>query len=971
MKLVSLSTLLAYRANLAKARINHRAHMETSLVNAGITSNQLTQIKSHGCWGSNLEPANAGISGGANRVDDLDEQMANWFNACNCLEFEGAECNPDPFASACTSKITEIDNHYVANIQILLSNGWNPVSSGFSCPHYAPRPDITMNDKYKTCSRHVPNYISPCDNVNCGNYGTCVEGSCQCVNGYSGANCENKVCSVDSDCNSGESCSNGICVNSNLCNVDADCSSGEICYLASCLPGCRIDSDCSSGQTCSSNQCVNDPCANVNCNGNGYCSNGACICTINSECSTGHICSSGSCVPGCSVDGDCSSGQICSNSQCATGCRIDSDCTSGEVCTGNQCGPAPNCVQDSDCSGNGVCTSGNCVCNSGYTGTNCEATDNAWAAKCLAGNWDEWTVGAPGNRNNSDVIFNDHTKNDGECITRWRNWDGHGCCYLDQTADWCTVNVNGIQPGDIEYVDCTGCVDLNDAGTYQSTYGGPNTGYTDTSIICAAAHVEGVTGLIKVLGTGPQDSFESISANGITTRSWTSWPRSFKIIDSIANPCQFFVCDFLTNQCAQNTGWDQHCEDPYGNICTDYTYGDPNGIPNFNLDSMRDTNCFTGSADCTGINCGDHGRCLDGVCGCDMGYSGNECQFQESDPCYNNDCSNNGVCSNGACTCNAGFTGISCEINVNQLCNVNSDCNDPNGSCNNNVCVCNTGFIGDKCENVAACVTDADCSGNGVCNNGACVCNSGFLGTNCQATDSPYAAKCLAVDWSDYTQDDGSCIVRFRNWDGHGCCYLDQNSDWCTVSGQSIQPGDIRHIDCTGCRTDASGIYLYGGPTNGWTDSVPPCDAAYFQGLTGFITIEGITPPSSYDSEVNTNGLTTNSWGSWPRAFKIIDSIANPCQHFVCDFLGNQCVNNNGWDNHCDVYGNTCTDFTYSGQEGGHKDENCFNGALDACASVDCGQHGRCLDGSCGCDYGWTGASCEIAMTQQQIYGLA
>ncbi len=43
----------------------------------------------------------------------------------------------------------------------------------------------------------------PCDNIDCGANGTCVDGECQCDEGYSGVNCETNVCDAI-NCNNGD-----------------------------------------------------------------------------------------------------------------------------------------------------------------------------------------------------------------------------------------------------------------------------------------------------------------------------------------------------------------------------------------------------------------------------------------------------------------------------------------------------------------------------------------------------------------------------------------------------------------------------------------------------------------------------------------------------------------------------------------------------------------------------------------------
>lgn len=39
------------------------------------------------------------------------------------------------------------------------------------------------------------------------------------------------------------------------CMLDTDCASGEVCTDAKCVPACKSDSDCESGQTCEKQRC--------------------------------------------------------------------------------------------------------------------------------------------------------------------------------------------------------------------------------------------------------------------------------------------------------------------------------------------------------------------------------------------------------------------------------------------------------------------------------------------------------------------------------------------------------------------------------------------------------------------------------------------------------------------------------------------------------------------------------------------
>ena len=66
------------------------------------------------------------------------------------------------------------------------------------------------------------------------------------------------------------------------------------------------------------------------------------------------------------------------------------------------------------------------------------------------------------------------------------------------------------------------------------------------------------------------------------------------------------------------------------------------------------------SLGCEGVDCGGHGVCRNGVCMCQEGYFGEECEVRMK--CRRN-CLDRGICmSNGRCRCFAGFEGEICEM---------------------------------------------------------------------------------------------------------------------------------------------------------------------------------------------------------------------------------------------------------------------------------------------------------------------
>lgn len=65
------------------------------------------------------------------------------------------------------------------------------------------------------------------------------------------------------------------------------------------------------------------------------------------------------------------------------------------------------------------------------------------------------------------------------------------------------------------------------------------------------------------------------------------------------------------------------------------------------------------------VLCNGHGRFVQGVCRCDIGWKGAECAVPERE-CEVPDCNGNGRCSNrGQCVCKPGFSGAACEKGKN------------------------------------------------------------------------------------------------------------------------------------------------------------------------------------------------------------------------------------------------------------------------------------------------------------------
>jgi len=88
----------------------------------------------------------------------------------------------------------------------------------------------------------------------------------------------------------------------------------------------------------------------------------------------------------------------------------------------------------------------------------------------------------------------------------------------------------------------------------------------------------------------------------------------------------------------------------------------------------------------------------------------------------------NGDTQDGICTCNPGFAGKNCQFSDSKDCNGKATV-DNNGKCG----TCNQRYAGDKCQfsNVKNCRDKGD-----VDNNGNCKCYMGYIGNICQFSDS-------------------------------------------------------------------------------------------------------------------------------------------------------------------------------------------------------------------------------------------
>lgn len=226
--------------------------------------------------------------------------------------------------------------------------------------------------------------------------------------------------------------------------------------------------------------------------------------------------------------------------------------------------------------------------------------------------------------------------------------------------------------------------------------------------------------------------------------------------------------------------WKSVLEDPC--ICDEYyLYGDRGRFKYGGRDCSVYRKCWN-DMDCYAGECNDFG-----LCECDNGWEGNQCNYEER--CPPDQCSGHGKCMNThrflksvprniagywinygkiysrvehACECNDGFTGYNCEIALSSQCN-------NHGTFTNGQCICVDGFSGTHCELCEKCNFGGTCGNSGTRDNedGVCNCNSGYMGSSCECLDNQCGVGGTC-------QSDGSCKCDpgylGSDCSGHGTC---------------------------------------------------------------------------------------------------------------------------------------------------------------------------------------------------------
>jgi EGF-like domain/Tenascin EGF domain len=328
--------------------------------------------------------------------------------------------------------------------------------------------------------------------------------------------------------------------------------------------------------------------------------------------------------------------------------------------------------------------------------------------------------------------------------------------------------------------------------------------------------------------------------------------------------------------------------------------------------------CYTGyqGADCSEStncqnNCSGQGKCINGMCQCDVGYTGDACELQECP----NGCNGHGDCINEKCVCSKAWGGNDC-----------SQCLCMHGQCAGTQCVCDPGWSGVKCE-VKGC---GNCF-NGVCKANKCVCQEGFTGEDCGFCESFLGCSGCKADEDCKT---GTCRL------GKCLCDSYHTGKFCEIllcSGHGI----MHNSGCV-CEDDYIGINCSVALTcpNSCTGrgvchaGECYCDPDYEGGDCG---VKKTCPDNC-----NKNGIC-----------KYGQCICSPgYQGVSCLPLKSQ--------KKCEDY---CKGFCFAGKCYLTENKEVSFIETNSCP-LSCSNRGKCIGNACYCDQDWTGEACEIHVLQ-------
>lgn len=412
--------------------------------------------------------------------------------------------------------------------------------------------------------------------------------------------------------------------------------------------------------------------------------------------------------------------------------------------------------------------------------------------------------------------------------------------------------------------------------------------------------------------------------------------------------------------------------------------------------------CSKHDARCGTHGCNGRGTCSDGVCFCDLGYTGEHCERVAKCPA---DCNHRGFCFRGECKCFTGYDGLSCEKVVkDNSCPKNCS---GHGFCHLSKCTCMTGYEGNDCskevgfcaKEVAAHKDGKVCSGRGVCHYGKCFCEPGSKGKHCQKSVCEHGCA----------KKQGVCVLGkchcFPGWQGNNCTVPQtcpgKNSLPCSgrgicmsgtcacepgYTGEGCEKLAFRTEECPKqCSNNGACVAGKCFCVDGYTGR--DCSVATHLTCHNNCNSRGICKFGKCFCEPGWSGLACDT----EKKCSAKCSVNGVCSYGKCmcaaGWSGADCdqpasdallaeqieaaafsptvtdLTPNGCPNACNQRGVCCNStcacmHPYTGSDCSMIKATAYHGR---CPS-NCNSRGRCFWGKCLCDPGFTGQSCETGM---------
>ncbi|CAH1263916.1 NOTCH1 [Branchiostoma lanceolatum] len=560
-----------------------------------------------------------------------------------------------------------------------------------TCP-----PSLTLHPDGRTC---VP--VSPqptCDRtclnggtcrVSGGCYTSCVISYCECLDGFTGLNCEIGSGGCSPPCANGGSCVEKECVcppglTGKTCAIDINecqtnvsecahrCQNTFGSFQCLCPPDSTLNAD---GKTCKEIGCFPD------CMSGGSCVNNKCVCPTGLN---GPTCQQdvNECLEN---NGGCD--EICRNTFgsfncfCKPGTTLNPD---GKTCSDGTCQPS--------CENGGKCENGICLCQEGFMGPSC------------AIDIDECGLQIESYRTCDQDCVNTVGSYYCTCAFGYELQEDGRSCKGKFFQPQCNAELRGCEPacengGTCELGQCI-CPPGYSGPTCSSE--APCEPTCENGGTCRAGQCVCPTGYL-----GPSCATEApcepTCENGGTCK---------------AGQC---VCPpgYLGPICAIESACEPPCEN--GALCQAGQCLCPPGY-------LGETCAIEAPCEPT---CENGATCKAGECLCPPGYLGPSCAIEA--PCEPT-CENGGTCKAGQCVCPPGYLGPSCAIEM--ACEPTCE---NGGNCKAGECLCPPGYLGPSCAIEAPC--EPTCENGGTCVAGQCLCPLGYLGPSC-AVEAPCEPTC-------------------------------------------------------------------------------------------------------------------------------------------------------------------------------------------------------------------------------------